>query len=1594
MRRKSHAESAKCAVTFAGSEVMNTFGSQERAGLLLRPPSQIAGEPVECVWELRLRPDDFPFLLDHGVRGVAILPGAMHIELALTFFHAVRPSHDGRIFLQDITFLHAIALQASLEVNLTLKLEANDQGEYLFTCEEADTATLCASLKICLQESDTEPLKRGKIPQTALSNGAASAFYAELQENGNEYGPCIQPITRLYREPGSAWADVTTLDVPANRWGFHLHPVLLDGGFQTLAAAFDAQGLPYVLTGIDRIEILGSLSGTDYWIDAEMASQNGPDDRAAVGQFTIYDRAENAVIEASGVTLRYLAPSTPQRPAGLDRNIPIAISATFTAEPIEGSLAFWGEELGTPFDLQFAPYNQVFQQLLDPASVFGQNREGANVILLRFQDWHQGEDGLIPKADQTQLDKILADRARRVLPNQLEVAHLNQYETDYLYKENFVDRAYLRHGIQLNNGDCVFDVGANIGLFTLFVQSEFKNTRVYAFEPSPPVFQQLNANIQLYGSEVHIFDCGISDSPKQAKFTFNEKSSIFSGFGADLNEDEAAVRAVIQSILRETGITNEEELNTAAEEFMTSLKDSRSFTCKFKSLSEVIREQGVEKIDLLKIDAENSELAILNGIEDADWLRIRQLVLDMHDRDGAVAKSVGDILESKGFELTLEEKPMLRGSGLFTIYARQREPRINKHAANDEAESPKKIVATTLEFASALRSASAGSSVPFIVISCPPTPVSAGARVDETSEAMEKLLARELADASNVHFVSGDEPLSLYPVEDYFDPHSDRLGHVPYTSEFYCGLGTLVARKLDALRRKPYKIIALDCDNTLWGGVCGEDGPHGLDLGGGWRQLQEFMVAQQERGMLLCLCSKNSEEDVFRVFQERPEMPLCRDHFVEHRINWAPKSQSLASLATSLNLGLDSFIFVDDNAVECAEVRARYPEVLTLQLPSDPAQIPSYLDQVWAFDKAKITTEDKTRTKLYQQNLKRERTRAESLNLRDFLEGLGLDIRISPPNDAQLARVAQLTQRTNQFNIKTIRRSETEIRSLLIDDAMSCLVVEVSDRFGDYGLVGVILFATEFDTLKVDTFLLSCRVLGRGVEHKVIAELGEVAVQCGCATVELPFVSTAKNVPALEFLRALGSASENNDGERKIFSLPADAARAITYDPDNVPFFGSGDEDGPGTLDKPVNGERDTAPIDYHRIAEVYPTPESILRAVQANRVRDGAFAGESFAEPANERERSIARVWEQVLGIAKVGAEQSFEELGGDSLKSVLLVVQLQKALSVDLSITDIFEYTTVRAMAKTLDATHDTSTVSSKYLAGQQRESRTGQQATVRAATGDDIVRIVALLIEGFPDMPPDQWQEIFDYKWYPNKPNLGLVLVDGAEIVGFVGTIYSVREINGRPERFCNGTSLYVRPAYRSYSMQLILSFVSQPGHTITALTPNSTSIAIFKEMGFEVLDRFTVIIPPLLQAHSLLRSVGVSVLTKIEEIKPYLTERDLKILVDHEPYPCGHYLAVSKEGTSYIVTRQGRVKRGIKVSEILYCSNRAMLRRHFEIIKLRILLTERALLLMGDERIFGRHCPAGLKRGGHRLFRSETLKATEIDNLYTEFVLLPV
>src|SRR6185437_3995515 len=191
------------------------------------------------------------------------------------------------------------------------------------------------------------------------------------------------------------------------------------------------------------------------------------------------------------------------------------------------------------------------------------------------------------------------------------------------------------------------------------------------------------------------------------------------------------------------------------------------------------------------------------------------------------------------------------------------------------------------------------------------------------------------------------------------------------------------------------------------------------------------------------VCSKNSEEDVREVFAQRLDMPLRHEHFAAWRVNWLPKSENIKSIAQELNLGLDSFIFVDDNPVECAEVEANCPDVLTLQLPENPEEIPQFLKHCWAFDVQKVTAEDARRGEMYRESRQREQLRTQAGSLAEFIAGLNLKIQITPMAPEQLSRVAQLTQRTNQFNLTTIRRTEAEIQQLA--GGAIVLTITVSD---------------------------------------------------------------------------------------------------------------------------------------------------------------------------------------------------------------------------------------------------------------------------------------------------------------------------------------------------------------------------------------------------------------------------------------------------------------------------------------------------------------------------------------------------------------------
>lgn len=536
------------------------------------------------------------------------------------------------------------------------------------------------------------------------------------------------------------------------------------------------------------------------------------------------------------------------------------------------------------------------------------------------------------------------------------------------------------------------------------------------------------------------------------------------------------------------------------------------------------------------------------------------------------------------------------------------------------------------EFLLALQAALQRSAAPYLVCICPASPTAlADPHRVQVFQDMEERLVSELNNISGAYLVTSSELTATYPVADYYDPYGEENGNIPYTPVFFSALGTAIARIIRALKSRTYKVIALDCDNTLWSGVCGEDGAAGVKIDPPYQALQEFIVAQQEAGKLICLCSKNHEDDVFAVFERYQDMPLKRHHLVNWRVNWQPKSENLKSLACELQLGLDSFIFIDDNPVECMEVRANWPEVLTLQLPEDPNQIPRFLEHIWVFDQLKVTKEDKKRTELYWQNVQRERFRQDLLTFADFLAGLGLEIEIAHMEPEQLQRVAQLTERTNQFNLTTIRRSQGEIQQICDAGSLECRLVKVKDRFGDYGLVGLLLFASQGETLTVDTFLLSCRVLGRGVEHRMLAHLGAIAQERRLSRVEVSYLPTKKNQPALDFLESIGEQFKQEKDGGWLFQFPSAMAAELTFNPNN----GQTTPTQTARQPKAVSLVSLTTPAAlFERIANKLYSPELILKDIASRQQRQRPESETAFVPPRTPVEQAIASLFAELLRL------------------------------------------------------------------------------------------------------------------------------------------------------------------------------------------------------------------------------------------------------------------------------------------------------------------------------------------------------------------------
>lgn len=407
---------------------------------------------------------------------------------------------------------------------------------------------------------------------------------------------------------------------------------------------------------------------------------------------------------------------------------------------------------------------------------------------------------------------------------------------------------------------------------------------------------------------------------------------------------------------------------------------------------------------------------------------------------------------------------------------------------------------------------------------------------------------REAAAEENVDILALDQRVEEDGLDAWYDPVLWYRAKQEIAVRASPLFGDLVGRLLAARQGRSFKCLVLDLDNTLWGGVIGDDGINGIVLGQGsalgeaYCGFQEYVQLLVRRGIIAAVCSKNEESVAAEVFDSHPEMVLRRSDIVSFVANWSDKPTNLRRIAEQLNIGLDSLVFVDDNPFERNIVRLELPMVAVPELPEDPALFSRCLADAGYFEATSLTSEDFERTSLYQTNVARESLLASTTDLDSYLRSLEMSLVYRPVDEPGMARVVQLINKTNQFNLTTTRYTEGDIRAIQADRRAIALQFRLVDKLGDNGMISVVIAkpATDADQdMRIDTWLMSCRVLGRGVEQATLNVLVDQARAAGFKRIIGEYRPTPKNHMVKDHFRSLGfELLEAQSDDITLWSLP------------------------------------------------------------------------------------------------------------------------------------------------------------------------------------------------------------------------------------------------------------------------------------------------------------------------------------------------------------------------------------------------------------------------------------------------------------------------
>lgn len=552
------------------------------------------------------------------------------------------------------------------------------------------------------------------------------------------------------------------------------------------------------------------------------------------------------------------------------------------------------------------------------------------------------------------------------------------------------------------------------------------------------------------------------------------------------------------------------------------------------------------------------------------------------------------------------------------------------------------------------------------------------------SSAAWRILEASADSTPGVRLLRGDNICRLYDVARIRDPFTDDVARLPFTQEFLAAAATWLARHCLSVRKPRAKAIVVDCDGTLWQGVCGEDGLSGISIGPDHSMLHAFLMDKQRDGILLCLCSKNNEADVKRVFEAGRMGPLGLEGIATSRLNWESKAKNILSIAEELALDPGAIVFVDDSPLECAEVKSLLPDVLTIEAVA-PAEVLQCLQHLWALDSSYTTEEDRTRTR----NIAIEKRRREALNqssdLDAFIASLGVIVDIRKVDMPDLERVAQLSQRTTQFTSSGKRWTASRLAAYVETPGQECLSVHASDRFGSYGLVGGMLVAHRGDYAQLDAFFLSCRALGRGVEHHMLDHVKRHGVARGETYIAADLAETGRNAPARAFFISRVSHSPEREGR---FVIAMDSS-------------GSGQIDPPGSA-MALGGTPPQAAISPTSGSEVGAIPRRDLHDYIMMKIRTGRAVLEAMASSAplqheiatvnavqgSKIQIDLASIWKKHLRLVSIGSGDNFFDLGGNSLQMIYILQDINERFGLKLALTDFLDYPTLSQVAALIES------------------------------------------------------------------------------------------------------------------------------------------------------------------------------------------------------------------------------------------------------------------------------------------------------------------